>query len=469
MSYARDRLLPGPLSRIHLVTDLLVLWTVLVWVAGRHVDPLFRATHDWIWLGVMMSALWVLLGTVLRHYADGPVRPAVEDFAVASLLVGAVVLLLALIKLVVPNPAALPPVEPVLVYLWLSVAGLRLLAFRPLQRSYGPDGDVLLVGAGPLARATARNLTLSAPRRRILGHVVLPGERVGGRMRGPIFGRIEHLEQILSRRPVDEVYIAADPAGQPSEVQEAVRVCERLGVPFALPIPALRFGRARPADQNLGIPVAPDGYVHFSPTAAKPYQLALKRLVDVVAASCAVAALSPLLLLVALGVKLSSPGPVLFRQERVGLHGRHFTMLKFRSMYLDAERRKAELETKNEQTGPVFKMKHDPRITPLGRFIRKFSIDELPQLLNVLAGDMSLVGPRPPLPSEVAQYQAWQRRRLSVRPGLTCIWQVSGRNEISFEEWMLLDMRYIDHWGLSADLGLILRTIPVVVTGKGAS
>jgi lipopolysaccharide/colanic/teichoic acid biosynthesis glycosyltransferase len=138
-------------------------------------------------------------------------------------------------------------------------------------------------------------------------------------------------------------------------------------------------------------------------------------------------------------------------------------------MVRDAEALRAKLAAQNEQDGPVFKMRHDPRITRVGRFIRKFSIDELPQLINILRGDMSIVGPRPPIPSEVARYEAWQRRRLSVRPGLTCVWQVSGRNEISFDEWMLLDMRYIDHWSLAQDIQLILKTVPVVLKGRGAS
>jgi lipopolysaccharide/colanic/teichoic acid biosynthesis glycosyltransferase len=166
---------------------------------------------------------------------------------------------------------------------------------------------------------------------------------------------------------------------------------------------------------------------------------------------------------------LGSRGPILFKQRRVGLHGRTFDMLKFRSMVRNAEDLRAKLAAQNEQAGPVFKMKHDPRITRVGRFIRRFSIDELPQLINILRGDMSIVGPRPPIPSEVARYEAWQRRRLSVRPGLTCVWQVSGRNEISFDEWMLLDMRYIDHWSLAQDIQLILKTVPVVLKGRGAS
>jgi exopolysaccharide biosynthesis polyprenyl glycosylphosphotransferase len=200
-----------------------------------------------------------------------------------------------------------------------------------------------------------------------------------------------------------------------------------------------------------------------------PVQVALKRALDVLMAALAVLVLSPVLLLAALAVKVTSRGPVLFPQQRVGLHGRHFAMLKFRSMVVDAEALLAQLAAANEQTGPVFKMRRDPRVTLVGRFIRKFSIDELPQLVNVLKGDMSIVGPRPPLPSEVARYEAWQLRRLSVRPGLTCLWQVSGRNAVGFRDWMLLDLEYIDHWSLAEDLSLIVRTVPVVVTGRGAS
>jgi lipopolysaccharide/colanic/teichoic acid biosynthesis glycosyltransferase len=175
------------------------------------------------------------------------------------------------------------------------------------------------------------------------------------------------------------------------------------------------------------------------------------------------------MLVVGVLIKLTSRGPLLFKQDRVGLHGTMFHMLKFRSMIANAEELKAKLMAQNEQQGPVFKISRDPRITAVGRFIRKYSIDELPQLINVLRGEMSIVGPRPPVPAEVAKYEAWQRRRLSVRPGLTCVWQVSGRNQISFEEWMYLDMQYIDHWSLAQDFQLILKTVPVVLTGRGAS
>jgi exopolysaccharide biosynthesis polyprenyl glycosylphosphotransferase len=198
-------------------------------------------------------------------------------------------------------------------------------------------------------------------------------------------------------------------------------------------------------------------------------QLLAKRLVDLIVSLVVLALLSPLLLLVALLIKLTSPGPVFFTQERVGMNQRKFRLYKFRSMVADAEARKLDLAHLNEQDGPAFKIRNDPRITPIGRLIRKTSIDELPQLFNVLRGEMSLVGPRPPLPSEVREYEWRYRKRLSVKPGITCIWQVSGRNEVSFVEWMQMDHDYIENWSLWLDFKLLAQTIPAVLFGRGAS
>jgi exopolysaccharide biosynthesis polyprenyl glycosylphosphotransferase len=178
--------------------------------------------------------------------------------------------------------------------------------------------------------------------------------------------------------------------------------------------------------------------------------------------------LSPVFVATAIAVKLDSPGPVFFRQTRVGKNGRPFKMLKFRSMHVDAEARLESLRGLNEVSGPVFKMKNDPRITRVGAFIRRTSLDELPQFLNVLSGEMSIVGPRPPVPSEVRQYQRWQRRRLSVKPGITCTWQVSGRSNVSFDQWMKLDLEYIDTWSLWQDIQICFRTVPAVLLSRGA-
>jgi len=174
-----------------------------------------------------------------------------------------------------------------------------------------------------------------------------------------------------------------------------------------------------------------------------------------------------LILMTALFIKLDSRGPIFYKQTRCGLNGRQFSMYKFRTMCCDAEKQKDDLLHENEMSGPVFKIKDDPRVTRVGRFLRKFSIDEVPQFLNVLKGEMSLVGPRPPLPHEVAGFLPWQRRKLSVKPGVTCIWQVNGRNNIGFEEWMRLDLDYIDNWSLWLDAKIIARTIPTVIKGSG--
>lgn len=198
------------------------------------------------------------------------------------------------------------------------------------------------------------------------------------------------------------------------------------------------------------------------------YRRVLKRPFDIVASLIGLVLLSPVLTGIALAVKLDSRGPVLFRQIRVGKDGREFWFYKFRSMVVDAEAQKQKLMHLNELEGPVFKISNDPRITKVGTFLRRTSLDELPQLLNVLKGDMSLVGPRPPLPNEVEKYESWQREKLAVVPGITCLWQISGRNHIGFTEWMRLDIEYIRRQSLGLDMKILSRTLPAVLSRKGA-
>ena len=195
----------------------------------------------------------------------------------------------------------------------------------------------------------------------------------------------------------------------------------------------------------------------------------IKRIIDIVASFTGLIVLSPLMLVVSILIKLESKGEVIFKQKRVGLNGKEFYMYKFRSMVINAEELKAELESQNEMSGPMFKMKDDPRITKIGKFIRKTSIDELPQLINVIKGDMSLVGPRPSLPKEVEEFETWMRERLEVKPGLTCYWQVSGRNNIDFEDWMKLDIKYVRERSFKLDIKLILKTVLVLFGDKNAS
>lgn len=176
---------------------------------------------------------------------------------------------------------------------------------------------------------------------------------------------------------------------------------------------------------------------------------------------------SPVFLMIAVAIRLEDGGPVLFTQERVGLNGRRFSIFKFRTMVTNAEALKISMQGQNEQTGPVFKITNDPRVTRIGRFLRRTSFDELPQFFNVIRGEMSVVGPRPPIPSEVEKYKKWQKRRLTMKPGITCTWQVSGRNDIPFKEWVKLDLEYIDNWSLTRDVVLILKTVKVILTGTG--
>ena len=273
-----------------------------------------------------------------------------------------------------------------------------------------------------------------------------------------------HLERILAEHVVDEVIIAC-PRSQLGCVGEIAALCAVVGVPITL-LPDL-FGDvlAAPRIGNLGGTLT----LSFAPVHHGRLELAIKRGIDVVGACVGLVLTAPLIAAAAAAVRLSSPGPVFFRQLRCGIRGRPFEMLKLRTMYADAEARQAELAELNEMDGPVFKVRDDPRVTPVGRVLRRFSLDEVPQLWNVLKGEMSLVGPRPPIPGEVSSYDPVHRRRLSMRPGLTCTWQVSGRNGIGFEEWVRLDLEYIDRWSLVLDVALLLRTIPAVIAGRGAS
>jgi exopolysaccharide biosynthesis polyprenyl glycosylphosphotransferase len=249
------------------------------------------------------------------------------------------------------------------------------------------------------------------------------------------------------------------------DVEQAILVCEIEGVEALLLTDFVKTSIAQTTiDEFHGRPV-----LVFRTVPDYSVQLLLKRLADILGATVGLLLLGPLVMLpVALAIRLTSRGPILFRQRRSGLHGRQFTMLKFRTMVSNAEMLRAELQIFNEATGPVFKIQNDPRITRLGRFLRRASIDELPQLWNVLWGDMSIVGPRPPIPAEVERYDPWHRRRLSMKPGLTCLWQVRGRSQIGFDQWMKLDLEYIDNWSLWLDLKILLRTIPAVLRGVGA-
>lgn len=278
-----------------------------------------------------------------------------------------------------------------------------------------------------------------------------------------VIGLLKDIPHILHEKIVDEVVFII-PRSWLSHVEQSILSCEREGIKVSVAVDLFNFkiGKLQATDLG-GIPL-----MRLETTPGSPWQLFIKRGFDIIVSLVGLVLLAPILLLTALAIKLSSRGPLFFKQERNGMNGRKFTLLKFRSMVVGAEKMQEELLALNEMNGPVFKIRNDPRMTKIGKFLRKTSLDELPQLINVLKGDMSLVGPRPPIPGEVTNYEAWQRRRLSMRPGITCFWQISGRNEIDFEKWMKLDLEYIDNWSLGLDFKIFFKTIPVVLFGTGA-
>ncbi|MCB1103325.1 MAG: sugar transferase [Opitutaceae bacterium] len=272
------------------------------------------------------------------------------------------------------------------------------------------------------------------------------------------------LPALLHDRSINTVIVLTEdlPA---AAIQQAIEACDREGVEILIPANIRVSSPSRLAvDQLGGLPA-----VYYRAQSARPIDLALKQAVDYIGAVLLLVLFSPLFVLCALLVRVSSRGPVIFKHHRAGLNGRPFVMYKFRTMQIDAERRRAELAHANEMSGPAFKMRRDPRITGVGRFLRRHSLDELPQLWNVLRGEMSLVGPRPLPLFEIEQIaENAQRRRLSVKPGLTCLWQIRGRNDISnFEDWVRLDLEYIDEWSLWLDLKILFATIPVALFGRG--
>jgi exopolysaccharide biosynthesis polyprenyl glycosylphosphotransferase len=343
----------------------------------------------------------------------------------------------------------------------LAVGGLtlwRVLAhhlYEFLRDAFGTTNRVLIVGANRLGRELADEL---GQRYEVVGYVDNGTDLE--QMDLPLLGPIAQLEELVQAYAVDELIIAL-PSARREQVSHILargfgRHVEVKLLPELDPLLPDRF-----AVHQLG----GRQYLGFVPVAAVSW---VKRATDLVLVGLGLLMISPILAVIALAVKLDSPGPMLYRQQRVGKDGRLFSMFKFRSMCQDADRRLEALRSQNEATGPLFKIRNDPRVTRVGAVLRRWSLDELPQLFNVLRGEMSLVGPRPPLPKEVEKYEEWQLGRLRAVPGLTGLWQVSGRSEVPFHDMVRLDLHYIRNWSLWLDLEIILRTIPAVVGSRGA-
>lgn len=439
------RLFPGlfptelyPLARyLGLLPLVLVIWTLLLVTREAYTSRRTVALYQEAWQVVQVVALGTLTlaacGWLLR--LDFVSRPFLMLFGVLDLG-----LLLA------------------------EKLALRLGARHVRRRGFNYR-TALIVGINPRAEEVARIIG-ERPHWgvKLLGFVSPNGEEVSEFAGLPVLGHADDLPRLLQEDVVDEVLFVLS-RRQLEEFEESILLCSELGIRarVALFFPHMK---SRVVLEELeGIPL-----LTFTTAPGAPFPLFLKRLADVLVAGASLVLLSPLLLLIALIVRLTSRGPVLFRQVRCGVNGRRFTLLKFRTMVADAEQRLSTVAHLNEINGPAFKARHDPRATRVGRVLRRLSLDELPQLLNVLAGDMSLVGPRPPLPDEVARYERWQRRRLSMKPGLTGLWQVSGRTRLDdFNRWIALDLAYIDQWSLWLDLKILLKTVPAVLSTRGAA
>jgi exopolysaccharide biosynthesis polyprenyl glycosylphosphotransferase len=351
--------------------------------------------------------------------------------------------------------------------LCIALEKVMALIFLRCIRSKGLNyREILIVGTGKRAQTFMNLLEQHAEWGfKIVGFIDEDQTKVGQTIGDySVLGTFTDILQILHTNVVDDVAFIV-PRSWLDRIQKVMHFCEAEGLKIHLAVDyvELKFSKAKQTDLH-GFPL-----LTFESTPDQMWHLLIKRLVDLTVSGFLLVALWPLFAVVAFLIGVTSHGPVFFKQERCSLNGRRFTLFKFRTMYPDAQTRLNELRQHNEMTGPVFKMKNDPRITLLGKFLRKTSIDELPQLWNVFKGDMSLVGPRPSIPEEVAQYDSWQRRRLSMRPGITCLWQINGRSRIKdFNRWVKLDLEYIDNWSLFLDMRILLQTIPVVFFGIGS-
>ncbi len=425
-----------------------------------------RAGSYWLLLAVTILA-WLIAASFFGVYDVYRTRPLATELS-------RIVRTMAVVALIVSTAGYLAKqneVSRLSVGLYFSISLALLVvhrvAVRKLAQAVRRHGynvrRFAVVGTGEVARQVVQS---TAHHRewglQFAGHLLENGTPPES-FEGPTLGPLGQLGELLRDHVLDEVIFAVS-REHLDEIQGAVLLCQEQGVAVKVCLNFLHGGIGRMSmDEISGLPA-----VAFTTTPTDEVALALKRAFDIAVSAGMLVLLAPVFALTAIAIRLDSPGPVLFRQRRVGLHGRDFVFYKFRSMCADAEAKLESLRHFNEVTGPVFKMRRDPRVTGVGRFIRRLSIDELPQLWNVLKGEMSIVGPRPPTPDEVRKYEPWQRRRLSMKPGITCTWQVSGRSDIDFDRWMQLDLAYIDNWSLWSDFHICLRTIPAVLSSRGA-
>ena len=402
----------------------------------------------YLWILAIIIPTWAVLLPLFRVYSELTTPPLKQIIRLSKAIGLAGLVMAAAISFVKPDASNRLIVAFTLVINYIFLVSYRVVLMRVAKHGALDVRNVAVIGSGAAAHEFARTIE---------NHGVWGLKLIG------MYRRSE-VRTLLEGGGVDELILVADHE-RLDEFTDTFLLCEELGVTARVVLNFFPHSIARMELHEFdGFPL-----LSFSTTPTNEALMFVRRILDIALASAILLIFGPLFMIpAAILIKLTSPGPILFKQLRCGLNGRQFVMFKFRSMVDNAEQLRVELEALNEMDGPVFKSSRDPRITFIGKILRRFSVDELPQVFNVLRGDMSLVGPRPPLPQEVARYERWQRRRLSMKPGMTCLWQISGRNEVSFEDWMKLDLTYIDNWSLLLDLKILLKTVPVVLMGRGA-
>lgn len=434
---------------------------------GRLFNPELLPFSDYLFYLLVFLPMWVIFLNLTQRYSDliyQPLRLQAGRLFNFLLIAGSTMGLATFtLKLEVSRPIFFLFIVLAMVMLGLN----RIVLISVLRsRNIGEHNQIriLVVGTDRKARRVGRVLGNSAKwGYYIIGYVTPNGnqEDVSGLN---VIGSTKELPGLLEETVIDEVIFCSPKIRDGEDVEDILQICAELGIKTRVTTDLLPISGSKVSLEFLDdLPL-----ITFSNTPEHDISIACKRIMDFTIAAGALIVLSPLMLVTAFLIKFTSPGPVFYTQLRCGLFGRRFGLTKFRTMIDGAEDKLWEIKHLNEMDGPVFKMRNDPRVTPLGRILRKTSIDELPQLWNVIKGEMSIVGPRAPLVEEVSHYSIKQRRRLSVKPGITCLWQVSGRNEISFQEWMDMDLEYIDNWSVWLDLQIMVKTIPAVLSGRGA-
>ena len=432
-------------SYLPLLPLALLIWGTLLLLSGRYRSHRTVPLVDEAWAILRVSTTGAVLFTLILYVGRVDER-LLRDDRISRLWI-----------LLFPLLACL--------FLLFEKIAIRLTSRYVRARGFNYR-TVLIVGTSDAAQDIAESIH----GHRFWGYRILgfirSGSDEGDPWNGlfPVLGEIDDLARIVEDNVIDDVIFAVH-RRELDRLEDLFFSLQEQGIRTRFAMNLFPHTRAKVEIEELdGVPL-----LSFATTPTSQIQLMAKRVLDLGVASLVLFLALPAVGAIAFLIKLTSGGNVLFRQTRCGLNGRSFTLYKFRTMIEGAEDRRGELMHLNEMNGPVFKLKSDPRVTAFGKFLRKFSLDELPQLWNVLRGDMSLVGPRPPIPEEVARYKRWQRRRLAMKPGLTCLWQISGRNNLDFDRWIELDLEYIDSWTPLLDLKILLKTIPVVLSGRGAS